>query len=111
MNIFGLTLGLITLLIIALGFIWVIRTEYFLGYLWWHYVLGVGILLVIGSLFVPSMWGSAVMGVLGASLIWGATELKNQARRAELGWFPYNPNQKPKPPFAEKIEKLTTLNL
>jgi hypothetical protein len=105
MNFFGLILGLATLLIIGLGFVWVIRGEYYLGYLWWPYILGLGILIVIGSLFLASVWGSALMGVLGASLIWGSTELKEQAVRAEIGWYPFNPKKKPDPPYVERINK------
>jgi hypothetical protein len=105
MNFFGLALGLASLLIIGLGFVWVIRSEYYLGYLWWPYILGLGILLVTGSLLVPSLWGSALVGILGASLIWGATELKEQAIRAEIGWYPFNPDPKPEPPFVEEIKK------
>lgn len=105
MNFTGLTLGIATLLIIGLGFIWVIRGEYYLGYLWWPYFMGLGIILVIGSLFVPVMWGSALLGIVGGSLIWGSTELKEQAVRAEIGWYPYNPEAKPEPPFIEKIRK------
>jgi len=105
MNTFGIFIGIATLFIIGLGFIWVIRGEYYLGVLWWPYFMGLGILLIIGSLFIPSTWGSALMGVFGGSLIWGSTELKEQAIRTELGWYPFNPKPKPKPPFAEKIEK------
>jgi hypothetical protein len=104
-NYFGLVLGLATLLIIGLGFVWVIRSEYYLGYLWWPYILGLGILIVAGSLFVLSNWGSALLGIFGASLIWGSTELKEQAVRAEIGWYPYNPVPKPSPPFVETIRK------
>lgn len=106
MNYFGLFLGLVTLLIIGLGFVWVIKGEYYLGYLWWPYIMGLGILIVISSLFIPSNWGSALMGAFGASLIWGSTELKEQAVRAESGWYPFNPNPKPNPPLVEKIKKL-----
>ena len=63
MNFFGLGLGLATLLIIGLGFVWVIRGEYYLGYLWWPYVMGFGFLLIATSLFVPSVWGSALLGM------------------------------------------------
>ncbi len=105
MNLFGPLLGLATLLMIGLGFVWVIRGEYWLGYLWWPYVLGLGTLLALASLFVASAWGSALLGVLGASLAWGATELKDQAVRAELGWYPFNPKPKPQPPFAEQIRR------
>lgn len=104
MNFFGLILGLATLVIIGLGFLWVIRGEYYLGYLWWPYIMGLGILIVIGSLFVVSVWGSALMGIFGASLIWGSTEFKEQAVRAEIGWYPFNPKRKPDPPFVDKIK-------
>ncbi len=104
MNFFGLLLGLATLFIIGLGFVWVIRGERYFGYLWWPYVMGAGALVVLGSLFVASDWGSALLGAFGASLIWGSTELKEQAIRAELGWFPFRV-QKIQPPFAEVIAK------
>jgi hypothetical protein len=111
MNLIGLLLGLTSLLIIGLGFVWVIRGEYYLGYLWWPYILGLGILILIGSLWIPSFWGSALMGIFGASLIWGSTELKDQAVRSEIGWYPYNPKGKPKPPYVEKIKKWPAPNL
>ena len=104
MNLFGLTLGIATLLIIGLGFIWVIRGERYLGYLWWPYVMGLGMLLIFVSVFMPGLWLSALLGVFGASLIWGSTELKEQAVRAEVGWYPFNA-RKILPPFAKLIEK------
>ena len=104
MNLFGLTLGIATLLIIGLGFIWVIRGERYLGYLWWPYAMGLGILLILVSLFIPRLWLSALLGASGASLIWGSTELKEQAIRAEVGWYPFNA-KKVLPPFAKLIEK------
>lgn len=103
MNLFGLGLGLATLVIIGLGFVWVIRGEYYFGYLWWPYVMGGGVVLLGVSLFVQSDWGSALLGVLGASVIWGSTELKEQAVRAEIGWYPFNPNPKPQPPLVKRI--------
>ena len=45
------------------------------------------------------------MGVAGASIVWGSTELKEQAVRGEIGWYPFNPNPKPQPPFVEQIKK------
>ena len=104
MNFFGLTLGILTLFIIGLGFVWVIRGERYFGYLWWPYVMGTGILLILISLFISSIWVSALLGVFGASLIWGSTELKEQAIRAEVGWYPFHA-QKILPPFAKTIEK------
>lgn len=103
MNLFGVGLGLATLLIIGSGFVWVIRGEYILGYLWWPYFLALGVALIAVSLFVPWTWGSALLGAFGATLVWGATELKDQAVRAELGWYRFNPGPKPPPPFADRI--------
>lgn len=104
MNTFGLIIGIATLLIIGLGFPLVIRGERYLGYLWWPYMMGLGFLIVFASLFISSDWLSVVFGVLGATFVWGSTELKEQAVRAELGWFPFNAN-KLKPPFEEIIRK------
>jgi hypothetical protein len=103
-NFVGLTLGVVTLLIIGLGFIWVIRGERYFGYLWWPYVMGFGVLLILASLLFSSIWVSALLGALGASLIWGSTELKEQAVRTEVGWYPFNA-EKILPPFAKKIKK------
>ena len=104
MNFFGLTLGIITLLIIGLGFVWVIRGERYFGYLWWPYVMAGGILLIIVSLFIPNIRVSALFGVFGASLVWGSTELKEQTIRAEVGWFPFNAH-KILPPLAKIIKR------
>jgi uncharacterized protein DUF4491 len=102
MNLFGLIIGLVTLLIIGLGFPLVIQTERRLGYLWWPYMLGVGILLVALSLIIRTDWVSVLTAVLGATFIWGCTELKAQAVRVELGWFSAN-EHKVAPPFVETI--------
>lgn len=107
----GLALGLFSFGIIGFGFFWVIRMEYFLGYLWWPYPLLLGALMIGSSLFVGSAGLSALLGISGASFIWGATELKEQAVRAELGWFRFNPHPKPEPPFVELIKKLKAPHL
>jgi hypothetical protein len=104
MNWFGLGLGFATLFIIGLGFVWVIRGERFFGYLWWPYVMCAGILSIADTLFVSNSWLSALLGALGASLIWGSTELKEQAVRGELGWYPFR-GKKILPPFADVIKK------
>ena len=104
MNYFGLLVGISTFCVIGLGFPLVIRGERRFGFLWWPYMMGIGILLVIVSLSIQIDWVSVLIGVLGATFVWGSTELKEQAVRAELGWYPYN-NQKIKPPFEEIIKK------
>jgi len=104
MTIFGLVVGVISLILIGSGFVWVIQGERYFGYLWWPYVMGFGVLMIILSLFIHNDWISALLGALGASWIWGSTELKNQAIRAELGWYPEH-TTKIHPPFYRIIEK------
>jgi hypothetical protein len=104
MNSFGLWIGFATLFIIGLGFVWVIRGERYFGYLWWVYVMSTGILFILASLFISTNWVSALLGVFGASLIWGSTELKEQAVRSEIGWYPFR-KKKILPPFADAIKK------
>jgi hypothetical protein len=104
MNSFGLLVGFLTLFILGLGFPLVIQTERRLGHLWWPYMLGVGVLLIAISLFIQNNWLSVVIAILGATFAWGSTELKEQAVRAELGWYPNN-GKKIQPPFAKMIEK------
>jgi hypothetical protein len=104
MNIFGILTGIITLFIIGLGFPLVIRGEKHLGYLWWPYMLGIGLIGLLASLLIAANWLSVVVGVLGATFVWGSTELKEQAVRTELGWFPFNA-KKIKPPFENIIKK------
>ena len=104
MNFFGILIGIVTFTIIGLGFPLVIRGERNFGYWSWVYMMGIGFLFIIASLFVQSDWGSVIVGVIGATFVWGSTELKEQAVRAELGWFPFNEN-KIKLPFEEIIKK------
>ena len=112
MNFFGLLTGIATLLIIGLGFPLVIQGERRLGYLWWPYMLGSGILFIVITLFISNNWISVIIGVLGATFVWGATELKEQAVRTELGWYPFNPaSRKIKPPFENLIKKWKTPHL
>ena len=103
MNAFGLLIGIATLFVIGLGFPLVIRSERHLGYLWWPYMMGFGLLIIAVSLFITIDWLSAIVGVLGATFVWGSTELKEQAVRAELGWFTFNA-KKIQPPFADIIK-------
>ena len=104
MNYLGLLTGILTLLIIGLGFPLVIRGERYFGYLCWPYMMVLGILTILTSLFMQNDWFSVIIGVLGATFVWGSTELKEQAVRTELGWFPFNEN-KIKLPFETVIKK------
>ncbi|MDO9087708.1 MAG: DUF4491 family protein [Anaerolineaceae bacterium] len=92
-NLFGLLIGVVTLCIIGLGFVWVIYGERYFSYLWRPYVVIAGLLITGTSLLIQQDFLSALVGILGASLIWGATELKAMAVRGELGWFRYRGNK------------------
>src|SRR6266487_4975450 len=104
LNFFGLLIGIVTLLIIGLGFPLVIQGERRFGYLCWPYIMGMGFIVIIASLFISLNWLSVMVGVLGATFVWGSTELKEQAIHTEIGWYPYN-SRKILPPFAKIIEK------
>lgn len=105
MNWLGPFLGLFTLLAIGLGFAWVMRVEYRFGWQWWPYVMGLGVSLLALSLLVRPFLVSAMVGIFGASLVWGSTELSEQAGRVAKGWYRANPNPKPRPPLADQIER------
>ncbi len=66
-------------------------------------MMSIGFLIILASLFIQNDWLSVIVGVIGATFVWGSTELKEQAVRAELGWFPFNAN-KVKLPFADIIK-------
>jgi Domain of unknown function (DUF4491) len=104
MSFFGLLIGIVTLFAIGLGFPLVIQGERRFSYLCWPYMMGIGFVIIIVSLFISINWLSVVTGVVGATFVWGSTELKEQAVRAEIGWYPFN-NRKVLLPFAKIIEK------
>jgi uncharacterized protein DUF4491 len=101
---FGLLTGIVTLFIIGLGFPLVIQGERRFSYLCWPYMMGIGFVIILASVFISLNWLSAIVGVLGATFVWGSTELKDQAVRAEIGWYPHI-EHKTLPPFAKMIEK------
>ena len=111
MNFIGIAIGFIALGLVGFGFFWVVRLEYALGWTWWPWVILAGLVLVALSLLLPWSFASAFVGAAGASALWGATELRNQAIRVELGWYPANPAGKRRPPFEGIIRKLKAPDL
>ncbi len=105
MNFTGIFLALSTLVIIRIGFFWVIKLEYHLGARSAPYVMATGILIVLISLFVPDLLVSALLGIFGGSVIWGATELPDQEERVSKGHFPANPRRKAGDPHLENDPK------
>ena len=94
MNLTGIILGFVMLCLIGFGFFWVIKLEYALGAQSWRWVLALGVLLCVASLWMPSFWASALIGILGGSIVWGATELPEQEQRVRRGLFPENSSRK-----------------
>ena len=87
-NIWGLVIGVCSLLAIGFGHVWVIRGEYHLGVRIWPIPLALGLTLCVGSLFFESIVVSAVLEVNGMALLWGVRELIQQRERVRMGWFP-----------------------
>lgn len=110
MNFFGILIGLTTLLIIGLGFPLVILGERYFSYLFWPYMASFGVLMIVMSFLIRNDWLCAIAGVLGATFAWGATELKEQAVRTEVGWFPFHGN-KVKLPFESIIKNWSAPHL
>lgn len=93
-NLTGLYLGLYMLFVIAIGFVWVIKLEYYLGAKVWKTVFVLGVMICILALFMPNFTASALVGIFGGSVVWGATELPGQEERVQRGLFPANPKRK-----------------
>ena len=101
MNWTGIFLGLFMLLVIGFGFFWVIQLEYYLGARVWKSVLVLGIGICLLSLFMPDFTSSALVGIFGGSIVWGATELPGQEERVRRGLFPANPRRTTRPEEGE----------
>lgn len=94
MNFTGIIIAVSTFLIIGLCHPLVIKTEYHYGTRpWWLFLL-VGVASMAAALFVHNIILSSVLGVVGASLLWGIGELFEQRRRVKKGWFPMNPKRR-----------------
>ncbi|EFN90874.1 DUF4491 family protein [Prevotella amnii] len=93
MNFEGVFLAICTFIIIGLLHPIVIKTEYYFGTKpWWLWLIG-GLGCCVAALFVSSIFWSALLGVTGASLLWGIGELFEQKERVKKGWFPMNPKR------------------
>ncbi len=90
----GIIIAISTFLIIGIFHPIVIKAEYYTGTrLWWVFLL-VGLVSIGSALFIEDEVPSAIIGVFGASSLWGIGELFTQKKRVEKGWFPMNPRRK-----------------
>lgn len=94
MNYDGILIGIGTFLIIGLLHPVVIKGEYYFGSRIWPFFLIGGILCIGFSLACAKGVLSALLAVLGFSLLWSIKELSEQKDRVEKGWFPKNPKRK-----------------
>jgi hypothetical protein len=90
----GIIIAASTFLAIGIWHPIVIKTEYYFGTRPWIIYLIVGLACIAGALFIENAIISSIVGVFGASALWGIGELFAQKRRVEKGWFPKNPNRK-----------------
>ena len=93
-NFDGLLIGIVTFLIIGLFHPVVVKAEYHWGTKCWWIFLVLGILGVIASLFIDSVFVSAICGVFAFSSFWTIKEIFEQEERVQKGWFPRNPKRK-----------------
>lgn len=90
----GLGIGLATFLIIGLFHPVVVKAEYYWGTRSWWVFLVLGLVGVVASVWVDSLFWSAILGVFAFSSFWTIKEVFEQKERVEKGWFPKNPNRK-----------------
>lgn len=94
LNFTGIIIAVCTFLTIGIWHPIVIKTEYYWGTRAWVAYLVIGVAAIVGALFIEDTLLSAVVGVFGASALWGIGELFHQKKRVEKGWFPKNPKRK-----------------
>ena len=71
----GIVIAISTFLIIGFFHPIVIKAEYYTGTrLWWVFLL-VGLMSIVAALFIEDSALSAIIGVFGASALWGIGEL------------------------------------
>lgn len=90
----GIIIAVSTFLAIGIWHPIVIKTEYYWGTRPWIVYLIIGVGCITGALFIEDAILSSIVGVFGASALWGIGELFAQKRRVEKGWFPKNPKRK-----------------
>jgi len=90
LNLTGLCAAANTLVFIGLGFIAVIKLDYFFGACIKRIIIFVGLVLLVLSFFIPNFTYAAITGIAAGVVLWGATEMEDQEIRSEEGMFPDN---------------------
>lgn len=90
----GLGIGLAAFLIIGLFHPVVVKAEYYWGTGSWWLFLVLGLVAAGASVWVNSLFWSAILGVFAFSSFWTIKEVFEQQERVRKGWFPRNPKRK-----------------
>ena len=90
----GLLIGICTFLIIGLFHPVVIKCEYYFGTRCWWVFLLLGIVGVIGAVWVKNIFWSSLAGVFAFYSFWTILEIFEHRQRVKKGWFPMNPKRK-----------------
>lgn len=90
----GLTIGILTFLIIGVFHPIVIKAEYYFGTRCWWWFLILGIAACGASLWIENIILSTLLGVFAFSSFWTIGEIFEQKKRVDKGWFPKNPSRK-----------------
>jgi hypothetical protein len=98
MNTTGIFFGLFTVIAIGLGFVWVIKLEYYASAHLAKPVMALGVIMAVISLFIPDFTLAAMIGIVSGTVIWGSTELPDQEERVAKGMFPANPRKRARKP-------------
>ena len=102
----GLIIAVCTFLTIGIWHPIVIKTEYHWGTRPWLVYLIIGLACITAALFIENTVLSSVVGVFGASALWGIGELFSQKKRVQKGWFPMNPKRRHEYPPIDRNETL-----
>ncbi|MDR1592256.1 MAG: DUF4491 family protein [Prevotellaceae bacterium] len=98
----GIAIGISTFLIIGLFHPLVVKGEYYLGVrVWWLFLI-LGLVAVVASFCVKTVFAAAILSIISFSSFWGILEVFSQRRRVEKGWFPENPKRKNKSASTDK---------
>lgn len=106
----GIIIAICTFLTIGIWHPIVIKAEYRWGTRPWIAFLLVGLACLGAALFVENTIVSSVVGVFGASALWGIGELFSQKKRVEKGWFPMNPKRRHEYHEIDKNETLCPIH-
>ncbi len=90
----GLTIGILTFIIIGLFHPVVIKAEYHFGTRCWWWFLILGLVGCAASIWVENIIVSTLLGVFAFSSFWTIGEVFEQKKRVDKGWFPKNPKRK-----------------